>query len=69
MNVSMLVVPSAALLVIAGAIFGVVIARVTWADEATRASEMKVAYTKIHETDQRTIALQNETIRIMRGSQ
>lgn len=71
MDVVKLAIPAAALLVIAGAFFGVVIARITWADEATRADKIKSAYVEmqkdykeIHEKDQKTIAIMRETARM-----
>lgn len=67
-----LVIPAAAALVMAGAFFGVVFARVMWADEATHAGELKAGYekiqndyNKIHETDQQTIASMQQRIEML----
>lgn len=72
MDVVRLVIPAAAVLVIVGAFFGVVMARVTWADEATHAAKLKASYEEmqktylsIHAKDQETIAVMRRTIDIM----
>jgi hypothetical protein len=72
MDVVRLVIPAAAFLVMAGAFFGVVIARITWTDEATHAAKMKASYeaiqksyNEIHDKDQSTIAAMRETMRRM----
>lgn len=72
MDVVRLVIPAAALLVVVGAFFGVVIARMTWADEATRAAKTKARYEDmqrtylgIHEKDQETMATMRRTIEIL----
>lgn len=74
MDVARLVIPAAALLVMAGAFFGVVIARVTWADEAAKAAKLQAsyeetrrAYLRIHEKDQETMATMRQTLDLLQG--
>lgn len=63
---------AAAWLAMAGAFFGILTARMIWADEATHASKIKAGYealqktyNDIHEKDQSTIATMRETMRLM----
>jgi hypothetical protein len=72
MDVVRLIIPAAALLALAGAFFGVVVARVVWADDATQAAKLKASYqeiqrsyNKIHEMDQNTIATMRQTIDLL----
>lgn len=74
MDVARLVIPATMLLACAGGFFGVVLARVTWAGDATRAAQLKASYeeiqrtyNKIHETDQSTIATMRQTIELLQG--
>lgn len=71
MDVVRLVIPAAALLALAGGFFGVVLARMVWADDATHAARLKADYQKIqqsyneiHAKDQSTIATMQRTIEL-----
>ncbi len=67
MDAIKLIVPAAAFLAMASALFGIVSARIIWADEATHAANMTKAYKKIHETDQETIAAMRRTIELLQS--
>ncbi len=67
MDVARMVIPAAAALAMVSAFFGVVIARVTWAEDATHADKMTRSYKAIHEKDQETIATMQRTIDLLRS--
>ncbi|WP_316176281.1 hypothetical protein [Bradyrhizobium sp. SZCCHNRI1073] len=66
MHVTGLVIPAAVVLAVSSAFFGVVLARVAWADEASFAAKMKAEYKEIHAKDQQTIASMRSTMDTMR---
>jgi hypothetical protein len=65
MHVIGLIVPSAVLIAIGGALFGISLTRVIWAEDLLRTQELKVIWKKTEMSLEDTIKTQREHIQLL----